>query len=80
MLNSAVLYIYRNYLIQMVILLRDNIQMVISTADEVRMRYSFMKNVAFLPQRGHTENEIRLMDRFSSLQRKIDEVKFEIFF
>lgn len=56
----------------MVILLRDNIMMVVCTADEVRMRFQFMKNISSLP--SIRDSSPSLLQRMPELQGKFEEV------
>ena len=64
--------IFRHYLIRMVILLRDNIMLVVCTAEEVRMRFQFMKNISSLP--SIKDSNPSLLQRMPELQDKFNEV------
>ena len=66
------IYIFRHYLIRMVILLRDNIMLVVCTAEEVRMRFQFMKNISSLP--SIKDSNPSLLQRMPELQDKFNEV------
>lgn len=68
-------FLCRHNLIKMVLLLSDNIKMVICSAEEVRVRYSFMKDVAMLHTKNSMqESALKLNRKIENLSTKVDEV------
>ncbi|XP_067929929.1 serine/threonine-protein kinase TBK1-like [Watersipora subatra] len=72
--------VFENYVIYMVVQLRDNILMVISTAEEVRARHGFMRSlVQNYRKREHqmrasSSSDNQVLERFEALNLKIEEM------